>query len=54
MPKRKEPQLPPKEQFKRFVEKAREHGVDEFGDEMKRLFKRIAKSAEAAKPKKGS
>jgi hypothetical protein len=29
MPKRKEPPLDPKEQFKRFVETAREHGVDE-------------------------
>ena len=29
MPKRKEPELDPKEQFKRFVEAAREHGVPE-------------------------
>ena len=26
MPKKKEPELDPKEQFKRFVETAREHG----------------------------
>ena len=47
MPKRKEPPLPPKEQFKRFVETAREHGVDESGEEMERAFKKIA----PAKPK---
>lgn len=28
MPKRKEPELDPKEQFKRFVETSREHEVD--------------------------
>jgi hypothetical protein len=27
MPKRKDPALPPKEQFKRFIEAAQEHGV---------------------------
>ena len=42
MPKRKEPQLPPKEQFKRFVETAREHAVDESGKEMERAFKKLA------------
>ncbi len=31
MPKRKEPELDPKEQFKRLVETAREHEVDESG-----------------------
>ena len=29
MPKKKTPELDPKEQFKRFQEAAREHGVDE-------------------------
>lgn len=28
MPKRKEPELDPKEQFKRFQETAKEHGVE--------------------------
>jgi hypothetical protein len=42
MPKRKEPPLPPKEQFKRFIETAREHEVDESGKEMERAFKSVA------------
>lgn len=41
MPKRKEPELDPKEQFKRFVETAREHGVDESGKDLERVFKKI-------------
>ena len=41
MPKRKEPELDPKEQFNRFVETAREHGVDESGEEPKRAFKTL-------------
>jgi hypothetical protein len=44
MPKRKRPELPPKEQFKRFVETAREHGVDETGKEFERAFKKMASS----------
>ena len=34
MPKRKEPPLPPKEQFKRFVEAVREREADESGKEL--------------------
>lgn len=41
MPKRKEPELPRKEQFKRFVEMAREHEVDETGKEFERAFKKV-------------
>ena len=41
MPKRKEPELTPKEQFRRFVETAREHDVDETGKEFERAFKEI-------------
>jgi hypothetical protein len=41
MPKRKDPPLPPKEQFKRFVEAAREHKVDESGKEFERAFKKV-------------
>ena len=40
MPKRKEPELSPKEQFKRFVETAREHEVDESGKDLERAFKK--------------
>jgi hypothetical protein len=42
MPKRKEPELDPKEQFKRFVETAHEHGVDESGKDFERAFKKLA------------
>jgi hypothetical protein len=41
MPKRKEPPLPPKEQFKRFVETARELGVDESGNPLNEAFKKM-------------
>ena len=41
MPKRKEPELDPKEQFKRFVETAHDLGVDESGKEFERAFKKI-------------
>lgn len=41
MPKRKEPELTPKEQFKRFVETAREYEVDETGEEFERAFKKV-------------
>ena len=51
MPKRKEPPLPPKEQFKRFVETAREHGVDESGEEFERAFKKISKAKRSDKTK---
>ena len=44
MPKRKEPPLPPKEQFKRFIDAAREHEVDESGKEFERDFKRVSPS----------
>lgn len=40
MPKRKEPELDPKEQFKRFVETAKEHGVDESGKTLSDAFSR--------------
>ena len=43
MPKRKEPELTPEEQFKRFVETAREHEVDETGKEFERVFRRLVR-----------
>ena len=49
MPKRKEPPLPPKEQFKRFVETAREHNVDETGKEFERTFKNVVPPKRARK-----
>jgi hypothetical protein len=41
MPKRKEPPLPPKEQFKRFIETVREREADETGKEFERAFKAV-------------
>jgi hypothetical protein len=54
MPKRKDPPLPPKEQFKRFVEAAREHEVDESGKEFERAFKAVVppKRPQKAAPKR--
>jgi hypothetical protein len=51
MPKRKEPPLPPKEQFKRFVETAREHEVDETGKEFERAFKKVAQPTKQKRSK---
>ena len=42
MPKRKEPELDPKEQFKRFQETAKELQVDETGKEFGRTFAKVA------------
>lgn len=52
MPKRKEPELTPKEQFKRFVETARKHEVDESGKEFERVFKKVVPPKRAPRPKK--
>ena len=52
MPKRKEPELTPQEQFKRFVETAHEHGVDESGKEMERAFKRLAPKKRPKEPQR--
>jgi hypothetical protein len=49
MPKRKEPELKPAEQFKRFRETAKRHGLDETGKELDDAFKKLAP---VSKPKK--
>lgn len=41
MPKKKTPEENPKDQFKRFLEVAREHGVDD-KDAVKEKFRRLA------------
>ena len=41
MPKRKEPELDPKEQFKRFQKTAKELEVDETGKEFEKAFSRV-------------
>lgn len=43
MPKRKEPELTPAEQFKRFQEAAKKAGLTEIEEEFERGFKKVAK-----------
>jgi hypothetical protein len=45
MPKKKEPDLTPEEQFKRFQEAAKEHGVEERLPEIERAFDTLAKAS---------
>lgn len=54
MPKRKEPEATPEEQFKEFVKTARELGVDESPDVLERTFKKLApkKRAQPQTPRK--
>jgi hypothetical protein len=53
MPKKKEPELTPEEQFKRFQEAAKEHGVEEKLPEIERSFgdlaRRFGKNVKAKK-----
>ncbi len=42
MPKRKEPELKPAEQFKRFREAAKKAEVDESGKDLEEAFKKIS------------
>lgn len=42
MPKRKEPELTPAEQFKRFKETVKKLEVDETGSDLDRAFKKVA------------
>jgi hypothetical protein len=51
VPKKKEPDLTPEEQFKRFEEAAEEHGIEEMADQIDRAFREIA-SPKPEKPKK--
>jgi hypothetical protein len=45
MPKRKTPELDPKEQYKRFKEAAKKAGVTTDEDEFEREFKKVTKSS---------
>ena len=51
MPKRKEPELTPAEQYKRFKEAAKKAGVSEKEEEFERAFKRVAAPPKKAEPK---
>jgi hypothetical protein len=54
MPKKKEPELPPEEQFERFQEAAKEHEIEKRLPEIERAFGKLAeKNAKAqSKPAK--
>ena len=41
MPKRKEPELEPKEQYKRFKDAAKKAGVTKSEEEFERAFKKV-------------
>lgn len=45
MPKRKEPELTPAEQFKRFREAAKRAEVDETGQQAEEAFKKLSSSS---------
>jgi hypothetical protein len=49
MPKRKEPELTPAEQYKRFKEAAKKAGVTDDEQEFERRFKRVATPRKAQK-----
>ena len=53
MPKRKEPELKPKEQFKRFVEAAKKLEVDESGKDFERAFNKAVPPKRRVKQKRG-
>lgn len=50
MPKKKEPDLTPEEQFKRFKEAAKEHEIEERLPEIERAFEVLAEGSK--KPEK--
>jgi hypothetical protein len=52
MPKRKEPELDPKEQYKRFRAAANAAGVTKDEEEFKRRFEAVAKKKPSASSKK--
>lgn len=52
MPKKKTPAEKPSDQFKRFVETAREHGVDENGNDIDLVFRDMSRRPAKSKPKK--
>jgi hypothetical protein len=51
VPKRKRPELKPKEQFERFKETARKLGIDESGEDLEKEFVRIARKKSQQKAK---
>ena len=54
MPKRKEPELTPAEQYKRFKEAAKKAGVTKDEDEYERTFKTVANPEARQRARKGA
>jgi hypothetical protein len=54
MPKRKEPELTPEEQIKRFKEAAKKAGVADKEEEFERAFGQVAEPAKTKKPSRHS
>ncbi len=52
MPKKKAPEEKPADQFKRFVETAREHRVDDDVKALDRVFEKLAKQTQKRRAKK--
>lgn len=50
MPKRKDPELTPDEQFKRFVKTAKEHEIDEHEEALDGAFKKIVSPGKTEAP----
>jgi hypothetical protein len=51
MPKRKDPELTPAEQYKRFKEAAKEADVTKSEEEFERVFKKVAPQKASVRPK---
>jgi hypothetical protein len=54
MPKRKEPELDPKEQYKRFKEAAKKAGVTKSEEEFERAFGKVARPSDKQHKRKGA
>lgn len=54
MPKRKRPELDPKEQFKRFVETTKKLGLDESGKDVEKVFKDLAQGHQQDRRRQGA
>ena len=51
MPKRKEPELSPEEQYKRFKEAAKKAGVTDKEEDFEKAFRKVATSRKAGSSK---
>jgi hypothetical protein len=52
MPKKKEPDLTPEEQFKRFQEAAKKHELEKGLPDIERVFENLSRPLQKTKPQK--